>query len=208
MKGNCYQRWGKRVLDLVVSGILLVLLAPIQAFTAALVGLTSGRPILFKQERVGRHGQVFELAKFRTMVTNAHEISGGYPSESLVTPVGKVLRKTSLDELPQLWSIFRGDMSLVGPRPALEDQVLRYTPEQRRRLEARPGVTGLAQIRYRNAAPWSVRIESDVEYIDNQSLGQDLFILLRTIPAVLFGSGVQTGQTADQVDDLGEVRSE
>jgi lipopolysaccharide/colanic/teichoic acid biosynthesis glycosyltransferase len=121
----------------------------------------------------------------------------------MVTSVGRVLRSTSLDEIPQILNIIKGDMSVVGPRPALMEQVSRYTEKQRRRLSVRPGLTGLAQVRYRNAATWSVRIESDLEYVDNISLLNDLKLILMTIPAQLTGKGIETGQTQQQVDDLG-----
>jgi lipopolysaccharide/colanic/teichoic acid biosynthesis glycosyltransferase len=203
-----YDRVGKRATDLVVSGIVLVLTAPLYALCALGVRLTSGSPVYYRQERAGRHGEPFELVKFRTMKVGTHEVSGGYPSEDMVTGIGRVLRKTSLDELPQLWNIIRGEMSLVGPRPTLMEQVLRYSEEQRARLVIRPGVTGLAQIRYRNAASWSVRIQADLEYIEALSLKTDLAIILKTLPAVLLGTGVITGQTAADIDDLGDRKAE
>lgn len=198
-----YARRIKRPLDLVVAGTGLVVTAPLHAACALAVRLTNGSPVYFRQERAGRDGRPFHLVKFRTMKIGTHEASGGYPTPDMVTPVGRLLRKTSLDELPQLWNILRGDMSLVGPRPALLDQVERYTDEQRGRLAVRPGVTGLAQILYRNAAPWSVRIKADLEYVGSVSMVEDLRILVRTVPAVVFGVGVIVGQTAVDVDDLG-----
>jgi lipopolysaccharide/colanic/teichoic acid biosynthesis glycosyltransferase len=200
---SIYPRVGKRAFDLAVSLTAGVLTAPIHAACAVAVRLTSGRPIYFTQERIGRDGRPFELYKFRTMKVGTHEASGGYPTADKVTPIGRALRTSSLDELPQLLNIIRGDMSLVGPRPALPEQVERYTAAQRGRLAVRPGLTGLAQIRYRNTAPWSVRIQSDLEYIMNLSMVRDLGILARTLPALLRGSLVQLGQTADEVDDLG-----
>jgi len=200
---SLYLKGGKRSLDLVISGVASLVLLPVHIACAAAVAFTSGRPIYFRQARAGRDGQEFDLVKFRTMTVGTHEISGGYPTSAMVTPVGRWLRKLSLDEIPQLLNIFKGDMSLVGPRPALTDQVQRYTARQRQRLVVRPGLTGLAQVRYRNNAPWSLRIESDLEYIEELSAWTDFKILLRTIPAVLFGAGVVTGQTVDQVDDLG-----
>jgi lipopolysaccharide/colanic/teichoic acid biosynthesis glycosyltransferase len=191
--------------DRAVALVLLVLLAPVLIGTAVVVALTSGRPVTFRQERVGRDGRVFELIKFRTMVRDAEQRGGGYmpASMNLVTPVGRILRKTSLDELPQLINIVRGDMSLIGPRPALRDQYERYTPVQRRRVEVLPGVTGLAQVTYRNDAPWSKRIELDLEYIDRVNPLLDARILIQTVVRVISGSGVLEGQTADEVDDLG-----
>lgn len=203
MRMGIYRRAGKRAFDLAVSLTVGVLTAPVHVACAVAVGLTSGRPIYFTQERIGRDGSPFELYKFRTMKVGTHEASGGYPTTDMVTPIGKALRTTSLDELPQILNIVRGDMSLVGPRPALADQVARYTHEQRGRLAVRPGLTGLAQIRYRNAAPWSVRITSDLEYVGRMSLLNDLRIMARTLPALFRGGLVQLGQSFDQVDDLG-----
>lgn len=200
---SIYRRVGKRGFDLAVSLTAGLLTAPIHAACAVAVWLTSGRPVYFTQERIGRDGRPFKLYKFRTMKVGTHEVSGGYPTADMVTPIGKALRTSSLDELPQILNIVRGDMSLVGPRPALADQVDRYTHEQRGRLAVRPGLTGLAQIRYRNAAPWSVRIRSDLEYVGRVSLLNDVRIMAGTVPALLRGGLVQLGQSFDQVDDLG-----
>lgn len=202
-----YADRGKRAVDVAVAFAVAVCTAPLHAVCAFAVAATSGRPVYFVQERAGRYGRVFRLVKFRTMRVGTHEASGGYPSASMVTPVGRLLRKTSLDELPQLLNILKGDMGLVGPRPTLPEQAARYTPLQRRRLEARPGLTGLAQVRYRNNAPWSVRIESDLEYIESISLWRDIKIMAKTVPAVLTGGTVQIGQSASDVDDLARVEA-
>lgn len=153
------------------------------------VRLTSRGPVLFRQERVGLRGSSFRVYKFRTM---CHRPEGNslFPREDDITPVGRWLRRLSLDELPQLLNVAHGDMSIVGPRPALSFQVERFTERQRRRLASRPGLTGLAQVRGRNALAWSERIELDLEYIDRQSLALDLSILTSTVPTVLRGSGV------------------
>jgi lipopolysaccharide/colanic/teichoic acid biosynthesis glycosyltransferase len=193
----------KRVLDIVGSLFLLVLTAPLQALCAAAVAADDGRPVLYHQARVGMDGRIFRLHKFRTMTVGTHALSGGYPTSAMVTTVGRALRRLSLDEMPQLANILRGEMSFVGPRPALESQVVRYTPEQRGRLVVRPGLTGLAQIRHRTNAPWSRRITTDLEYIRGLSLRMDLLILLRTIPAVLRDQGQLEWQTAQDIDDLG-----
>lgn len=198
-----YERGGKRALDLVIAGVALVLTSPLHALCAVAIWVTTGRPIYFTQERIGRDGTTFRLFKFRTMLVGTHEASGGYPTEAMITPVGKVMRKTSLDEVPQLINIVRGDMSIVGPRPTLPEQTERYTDRQRGRLEVRPGLTGLAQVRYRNNAAWSVRIESDLEYVENVTWRTDIKLMFLTIPAVITGGTVRTGQTADEVDDLG-----
>ncbi|WP_191564273.1 sugar transferase [Janibacter melonis] len=206
MNRHIYERYGKRTLDLFICGVGLVATVPIHVACAAAVRITSGRPIYFYQERTGRHGTPFKIVKFRTMTVGTDETSGGYPLPSAVTPVGRWLRRTSLDELPQLINIVRGEMSLVGPRPGLPSQAVRYTPEQRGRLDVRPGLTGLAQIEGRNDAPWSKRIESDLRYVRSLSLWNDLRILALTIPASLSGSGQAHGQTAAEVDDLSPTR--
>lgn len=202
-RNGLYTAYGKRFFDLVGSVALLAISAPIHLACAAFIRLDDRGPIYFRQERIGWNGQPFILYKLRTMVVGTHERSGGYPTSSMVTKPGRTLRRFSLDELPQLWNIIRGDMSFVGPRPALPDQVIRYTETQRRRLLVRPGLTGAAQIKYRNNAPWSARILEDIRYVENVSARGDLKLLLRTIPSALAGEGQAVGQTADQVDDLG-----
>lgn len=183
---------------------LLAISTPLHLACAAVIKLDDRGPVYFRQERIGLNGQPFTLYKFRTMLVGTHEISGGYPTSSMVTKSGRTLRRFSLDELPQLWNIIRGDMSFVGPRPALPDQVVRYTETQRRRLLVRPGLTGAAQIKYRNNAPWSARILEDIHYVENVSLLEDLKLLLKTVPSALAGEGQAVGQTAEQVDDLGK----
>lgn len=143
--------------------------------------------MLFRQERVGLQGKPFAVLKFRTMVQGANRTP--FPDADLVTPTGRVLRRTSLDELPQLWNLARGDMSLVGPRPTLAYQVARYTPAQRGRLCVRPGLTGLAQIRGRNGMPWAERISLDLEYVRTASIRTDVKILVASLKVVVSGSG-------------------
>lgn len=206
MTQSWYTQHGKRALDAAIAGLALLTTAPLHAICAAVIRATSGSPVYFLQERSGRDGTPFRIIKFRTMTAGIHEASGGYPSASAVTPVGRWLRRTSLDELPQLINILRGDMSLVGPRPSLPSQAVRYTDEQRKRLNVRPGLTGLAQIEGRNSAPWSQRIEADLRYIDVMSLWLDLRIMLLTIPAALGASGQEVGQSSSDVDDLSPVR--
>lgn len=203
-----YAARAKRVFDIVGSFFLLLLTSPIQVLCAAAVAADDGRPVYFHQSRVGKDGQIFKLHKLRTMTVGTDIISGGYPTPAMVTKVGRILRRLSLDEIPQLTNILRGEMSFVGPRPTLSSQVARYTSEQRGRLVVRPGLTGLAQIRYRNNAPWSLRITTDLEYVHRLSLRLDLWILVRTIPAALKGDGQMSGQTAADVDDLGDVGAE
>lgn len=182
-----------RVLDVLLAGGALAALAPLLLACAIAVRLSSPGPVLFVQLRLGRHGRPFRLYKFRSMFHGAADLrqadgstfSGG--NDLRVTAVGGWLRRTSLDELPQLFNVLRGDMALVGPRPDLVDQLPYYTPEERRKLAVRPGLTGLAQINGRNRIPWQQRKALDVEYAERRSFCLDLAILLRTIPYVLLG---------------------
>src|SRR5699024_6102214 len=161
--------------------------APIQIAVAAAVRVNLGSPVLFRQQRPGKNERIFELAKFRTMlpVTEKHTTD-----EERLTKFGKFLRSTSLDELPSLWNVLRGDMSLVGPRPLLVEYLEHYSPEQARRHEVRPGITGLAQVRGRNEVDWERRFEYDVEYVDSRSIALDLKILVDTVATVLKRSGI------------------
>jgi lipopolysaccharide/colanic/teichoic acid biosynthesis glycosyltransferase len=178
----------KRILDLAIAIPLLVVLAPVFAIVAMLIRRDSPGAAFFRQTRVGLDGREFRLIKFRTMVNGAEFIGAGLDNDAgdpRITKVGARLRALSIDELPQLINVLSGDMSIVGPRPTLRDQVERYTPAQRRRLRARPGITGLAQISGRSTLPWSQRIVIDVHYVDQWSIRLDLAIMLRTIPALL-----------------------
>lgn len=161
---------------------------------AAAVRCTSRGPVFFRQERVGMDGRPFRVWKFRTMVDAVNPI---FPDASLITPAGRVLRRLSLDELPQLINVATGDMSVVGPRPTLAYQVERYDDHQRRRLAVRPGLTGLAQVNGRNALSWGDRIDFDVTYVETQSLGLDLRIIARTFTTMLTGEGVEGHPTDD-----------
>jgi len=185
-----------RAADIALAGAGLVVASPLLALSALAVVLEDGRPVLYRQERVGRAGNPFELLKLRTMVVGAESQGAGFAvdrGDARITRVGRVLRKLSLDELPQLWNVLRGDMSLIGPRPTLAYQVERYSPRQRRRLDVKPGLTGWAQIHGRAALPWDERIELDVWYVEHRSPLVDLRILLRT-PLALF-SGTYRGAT-------------
>lgn len=178
-----------RALDVAAAAFGLALASPFLAVSAIAIKLEDGGPILFRQTRVGRDGDDFELLKLRTMVVGAERTGAGYAvdaGDSRITRIGGVLRKTSIDELPQLWNIVRGQMSLIGPRPTLRYQVERYTARQRKRLDVRPGLTGWAQIHGRATLPWDDRIELDVWYVEHRSPRVDLTILLRT-PLALFG---------------------
>ena len=185
-----------RPLDVAAAAFGLAVSSPLLAVSAIAIKLEDGGPVLFRQARVGKDGEDFELLKLRTMVVGAERKGAGYAvdvGDSRITRVGRFLRKTSVDELPQLWNIVRGDMSLIGPRPTLRYQVEKYTARQRKRLEVRPGLTGWAQIHGRATLPWDERIELDVWYVEHRSLRVDLRILLRT-PLALFG-GTYKGKT-------------
>jgi lipopolysaccharide/colanic/teichoic acid biosynthesis glycosyltransferase len=185
-----------RAADVAVAGTALVLAAPALAIAALATKLGDRGPVLYRQARVGKDGVDFELLKLRTMVVGAESQGAGYAlneGDPRITRAGRVLRRLSLDELPQLWNVVRGDMSVVGPRPTLRYQVERYTPRQRRRLEVKPGITGWAQVHGRAALPWEERIELDVWYVEHRSPWLDLKILART-PLALFG-GTYKGAT-------------
>ncbi len=177
----------KRALDVVLAAVALVLSAPIQLVIAALVRLNLGSPVLFKQERPGRDGKIFTMLKFRTM---RDPEPGRESDEDRLTRFGELLRATSLDELPELVNVLRGDMSLVGPRPLLPEYLPFYTERQARRHEVRPGVTGLAQVKGRNAMPWKQRFAWDVYYVENCSLKLDLQVLRDTVAVVVKRHGI------------------
>jgi lipopolysaccharide/colanic/teichoic acid biosynthesis glycosyltransferase len=180
-----------RALDVAGASLGLVLASPFLAASALAIKLEDRGPVLYRQRRVGRDGADFELLKLRTMVIGAEKQGAGWAvneGDPRITRAGRVLRRLSLDELPQLWNVVRGDMSLIGPRPTLRYQVEKYTDRQRRRLEVKPGITGWAQIHGRAALPWEERIELDVWYVEHRSPLLDLRILLRTPPALLGGT--------------------
>ncbi len=180
----------KRVVDIVGATLALVLLAPLLLSIAVLVRLKLGSPVLFRQVRPGLHGKPFVIYKFRTM-TDARDANGVLlPDEQRLTRFGQFLRSTSLDELPELLNVLKGEMSLVGPRPLLMEYLERYTPEQARRHEVKPGITGWAQIHGRNAISWEEKLRLDVWYVDNWSLGLDFRILLITLWKVLRREGI------------------
>jgi lipopolysaccharide/colanic/teichoic acid biosynthesis glycosyltransferase len=182
----------KRALDLLLALSALAVLSPLWLLIALLIRLDSPGPVFYRQERIGRHGQPFRLFKFRSMVQGAERKGAGIlveKDDARVTRVGRLLRKLSLDEIPQLFNVVSGDMSLVGPRPGLRYQAEQYDDLQRRRLLVRPGVTGWAQVHGRNAIDWGRRIELDLEYIDRLSLATDLLVLLKTVPSVLRAEG-------------------
>jgi lipopolysaccharide/colanic/teichoic acid biosynthesis glycosyltransferase len=185
-----------RAADLALASFGLAVTSPLLAIAALATKLEDGGPVLYRQRRVGKDGEEFELLKLRTMVVGAETMGAGLAvdrGDRRITRTGRVLRRLSIDELPQLWNVLRADMSLIGPRPTLRYQVDRYTPRQRRRLEVRPGLTGWAQVHGRAALPWEDRIELDVWYVEHRSAWIDLQILLRT-PVALF-QGTYKGST-------------
>ncbi len=197
----------RRAVDVAVSATLLVLSAPVVAAAMVAIRLESRGSVLYRQRRIGRGGQPFDVLKLRTMVDGAEHIGAGLAvdeNDSRITRVGAFLRRTSLDELPNLLNVLRGEMSLIGPRPTVPVQVARYTPRQRGRLAIRPGITGWAQVNGRASLPWSERIELDLHYIEHRSLALDLRILWRTPAMVLGGSGLYKGETGGWKGGLGD----
>ncbi|MBI5027854.1 MAG: sugar transferase, partial [Actinobacteria bacterium] len=195
-------RWVKRTFDVLGSAVLLLLAAPVMGLVALAIRLEDGGPIMFRQPRVGLRGEVFECLKFRSMCVDAEERlaalvaqnEGAGPlfkmtQDPRITRVGRFIRRFSLDELPQLWNAFRGDMSLVGPRPALPKEVAEYDSDARRRLDVRPGLTGLWQVSGRSNLSWEETVRLDLYYVDNWSMVQDLMILAKTAKAVVGSSG-------------------
>ncbi|MFM8303781.1 MAG: sugar transferase [Actinomycetota bacterium] len=180
----------KRLLDVVVAAVGLVVLSPLLLLIASAVRLRMGSPVLFRQTRPGRDQVPFELWKFRTMTDRRGADGTLLPDAERLTAVGRILRRTSLDELPELVNVLRGDMSLVGPRPLLMEYLPRYSPEEARRHEVRPGITGWAQVNGRNATTWAERFAHDRYYVDHRSMRLDLHILKRTVGQVLRGTGV------------------
>lgn len=188
----------KRVFDLALAVPATILLGPVMVGIAIWIRRDSPGAALFRQRRVGLHGREFDVLKFRSMVVGAEGMGAGLAvqvDDQRITRAGRWLRRLSLDELPQLLNVVRGDMSLVGPRPTVPSQVARYTPEQRGRLRARPGITGLAQVRGRASLPWSERIAIDLEYVNGWSFAGDLAIIARTARVVLRGEGTYKGAT-------------
>ncbi len=188
----------RRLLDLVIALPLAIVTAPLVALLAAAIRLESPGDPIYRQVRVGRDGRTFEIYKLRTMVSGAEFTGAGLAvaeGDARITRLGRLLRRYSLDELPNLWNVVRGEMSIVGPRPTLQHQVDHYTPRQRGRLAVKPGITGWAQINGRASLPWPERIELDLWYVEHRSLALDLRILARTLGLVVRGSGIYKGAT-------------
>jgi len=187
-----------RVLDLLVGGLAALLSAPLVALAALAIRLESPGRAIYRQTRVGKDGRPFEIRKLRTMVRGAEFTGAGLAiqeGDDRITRVGAILRRASLDELPNLWNVVRGEMSIVGPRPTVQVQVDQYSERQRGRLKVKPGITGWAQVNGRASLPWSERIELDLWYVEHRSLALDLRILARTVTMVLRGDGLYKGDT-------------
>lgn len=191
----------KRLMDIMGSLLLLVLLSPFLVIISFFILTLDGKPILFKQERRGLDGNVFKIYKFRTMTQGDHS-KDKFLINQKVTNTGGFLRKTSLDELPQLLNIFKGEMSFIGPRPALSKHYDNYSEYQLKRLQMKPGVTGLAQVNGRQSIKWSTRIKYDIQYVENFSLWLDIKILVKTIKVVLLGDGVDNQQEVGSQEDF------
>lgn len=198
-----YERFIKRPLDLVCALSATVVLSPVLLVTAAMVRSKLGSPVIFTQERPGRDGKVFRLYKFRTMLPPKDGVIDPKQDAARLTPFGKKLRSTSLDELPELFNIIKGDMAIVGPRPLLVQYLDRYTPKQARRHEVRPGFTGLAQVKGRNAISWEEKFEWDVKYVDKITFKGDCRIILDTIKTVVKREGISAAGEATMEEFMG-----
>ena len=193
----------KRFMDFLIAALSIIIFSPLLIILAILVRVKLGRPVIFKQERPGLNGKVFKLYKFRTMTDAKDENGNLLDDEYRLTSFGKKLRSTSLDELPELYNILKGDMSIVGPRPLLVKYLPLYSDEQKRRHDVRPGLTGLAQVSGRNAITWTEKFNKDIEYVDNVSFGLDVSIFFKTIYCVLKREGINSDSAATMEDFTG-----
>ena len=203
-KASFYEKYIKRALDIVLSGVAMLVLSPVLLVTALLVRTKLGSPVLFHQDRPGRDGKIFRLYKFRSMTDERDAQGELLPDEIRLTKFGKLLRSTSLDELPELWNIFRGDMSIVGPRPLLVKYLPLYNEEQRHRHDVRPGLTGWAQVNGRNSITWEDKFRYDVWYVRNISLLLDVKIVFLTVKKVFCREGISSEDSATMEDFTGE----
>ena len=195
-KAGFYEKYIKRLLDIALSGLALIALSPVLLVTAVLVRIKLGSPVLFHQDRPGRDEKIFRLYKFRSMTDERDENGNLLPDEIRLTKFGKLLRSTSLDELPELWNILRGDMSIVGPRPLLVKYLPLYNEEQRHRHDVRPGLTGWAQVHGRNTVTWEEKFRLDVWYVENLSFWVDVKTVFLTVKKVLCREGISYGTAA------------
>ena len=200
-----YRRFGKRAFDLVAASAGLVILSPVLVGVAVAVGAKLGRPVLFVQQRSGWQARPFRIVKFRSMLNSTGPDGRLLSDEERLPRFGRLLRSSSLDELPALWNVLKGEMSLVGPRPLHVHYDARYSPTQRRRLEARPGITGWAQVNGRNALSWPDKFALDVWYVDHQSFWLDLRIIMKTVLAVFVRSGISAEGAATMPEFTGEA---
>ena len=191
---NLYRIFFKRFLDLVISGVALILLSPVFLVIAILVRTKLGSPIFFSQSRPGKNEKIFKMYKFRSMTDDKDENGNLLPDDKRLPAFGKKLRSTSLDELPELWNIFKGDMSLIGPRPLLIRYLPFYTNYEKRRHNVRPGLSGLSQVSGRNNLGWDERLSLDVKYVENISLMNDISIIMRTIQKVIMREDIASGE--------------
>ena len=198
-----YQNFFKRFFDIVLSLCGLIVLSPALLIVAVLVRMKLGSPVIFRQERPGKDERIFRLYKFRSMTSERDENGELLPDEVRLTKFGRALRSTSLDELPELWNILKGDMSIVGPRPLMVRYLPRYTEEQRRRHDVRPGLTGLAQVNGRNAISWEERFAYDLEYVSHVSFLLDLRVLFLTVAVVFRRSGIHSEGSETQEEFMG-----
>lgn len=188
--GFMYRHFVKRLLDIILSGIALIILSPVYLVLAVLIRLKLGSPVIFHQERPGKNQKIFTLCKFRTMTDERDENGNLLPDNKRLTKFGKLLRATSLDELPELWNIFKGDMSIIGPRPLLVSYLPYYTEEEQLRHTVRPGLTGLAQVSGRNFLDWDNRLKKDIEYVRNLSFLMDIKVILLTVKVIFVKENV------------------
>ncbi|MDR9896043.1 sugar transferase [Aetokthonos hydrillicola Thurmond2011] len=198
-----YRKFIKPTCDRIASAITLLVLSPVILIIAIAIYSNMGHPIFFCQRRPGKNGRIFTFYKFRTMTNDKNRDGALLTDERRLTPLGKLLRQTSLDELPQLWNVLKGDMSFVGPRPLLVQYLERYSPEQARRHEVTPGITGWAQVNGRNTIPWEERFALDVWYVDHQSLQLDLWIMVLTIWKILKREGINHPEAATMFEFKG-----
>jgi sugar transferase EpsL len=202
-----YRRWGKRLLDLLLVVLTLPVFLPVMALVALLVRLKLGSPVLFRQQRPGMHGRPYTIFKFRTMTDTRDALGHLLPDEQRLTRLGHFLRSTSLDELPELYNVLKGDMSVVGPRPLLMQYLDRYTPDQMRRHEAKPGITGWAQVNGRNAITWERKFALDVWYVDHQSWRLDMRIIALTVWKAVRREGINQPGQATMEEFMGSETS-
>ena len=199
----------KRVLDFVFSLFALIVFSPLMAVAAVMIKLADGGPALFRQKRPGKNGEIFEVYKFRTMSVRTEDENGRPLSDmERMTKIGRALRKTSIDELPQFINVLKGEMSFIGPRPLLCEYLDLYSPEQARRHEVRPGISGWAQVNGRNAITWEEKFDYDVYYVDNMSFGFDMKILMKTVANVISGAGVNSAEQSTMEKFKGTVKKE